>query len=142
MDGSDRGLMTGPEAAPDGHRPGTAGSRRGAAGPGVLDRPADPLEPMAQLFRGLRVAPRPPSRPGGGRGAARALQVAGRNELVRRGGRRWPGELAAQFTQPLAVLLAVAGVLAWASGTPRLAVAIAAVVLLNAGFAFAQERSE
>ena len=29
--------------------------------------------------------------------------------------------------------------LAWASGTPRLAIAIAAVILLNAGFAFAQE---
>ena len=37
------------------------------------------------------------------------------------------------------MLLAVAAVLAWASGTPRLAVAIAAVILLNAGFAFAQE---
>ena len=55
------------------------------------------------------------------------------------GGRRWPGELAAQFTQPLAVLLAVAAVLAWVSGSPRLAIAIAAVILLNAGFAFAQE---
>ena len=37
------------------------------------------------------------------------------------------------------MLLAVAAVLAWASGTPRLAIAIAAVILLNAGFAFAQE---
>ena len=37
------------------------------------------------------------------------------------------------------MLLAVAAVLAWATGTPRLAVAIAAVILLNAGFAFAQE---
>jgi len=44
-----------------------------------------------------------------------------------------------QFTQPLAVLLAVAAVLAWVSGTPRLAVAIVAVIFLNAGFAFAQE---
>ena len=33
----------------------------------------------------------------------------------------------------------MAAVLAWASGTPRLAIAIAAVILLNAGFAFAQE---
>jgi len=90
---------------------------------------------MAQLFRDLRAVP------GGlsGREAARRLEVSGPNELSRRGGRRWPGELAAQFTQPLAVLLAVAGVLAWASGTPRLAIAIAAVILLNAGFAFAQE---
>ena len=29
--------------------------------------------------------------------------------------------------------------LAWASGAPRLAVAIAAVIFLNAGFSFAQE---
>ena len=65
--------------------------------------------------------------------------MSGPNELVRRGGRRWPGELARQFTHPLALLLAAAAVLAWASGTPRLAVAIAAVILLNAGFAFAQE---
>ena len=90
---------------------------------------------MAQLFRDLRAVA------GGlsGREAARRLEVYGPNELARRGGRRWPGELAAQFTQPLAVLLAVAAVLAWASGTPRLAIAIAAVILLNAGFAFAQE---
>jgi magnesium-transporting ATPase (P-type) len=90
---------------------------------------------MAQLFRDLRAVPAGLS----GREAARRLEVYGPNELARSGGRRWPAELAAQFTQPLAVLLAVAAVLAWASGTPRLAVAIAAVILLNAGFAFAQE---
>ena len=139
MDGPDRGLLTGPEAAHDGHRPGTpatAGSRLGAAADtSVPNRLADPLEPMAQLFRDLRAVPAGLS----GREAARRLEVYGPNELARRGGRRWPGELAAQFTQPLAVLLALAGVLAWASGTPRLAIAIAAVILLNAGFAFAQE---
>ncbi|MFI7599391.1 cation-transporting P-type ATPase [Actinoplanes sp. NPDC049681] len=32
----------------------------------------------------------------------------GPNEVVRRTGRRWPGELLSQFTQPLAILLAVA----------------------------------
>jgi len=95
----------------------------------------NPLEPLAQLFRDLR------STPGGlsGREAARRLEAAGPNELARRGGRRWPGELAAQFTQPLALLLAVAAVLAWASGTPKLAIAIAVVILLNAAFSFAQE---
>jgi hypothetical protein len=46
------------------------------------------------------------------REAARRLEVFGPNELSRRGGRRWPGELARQFTQPLAVLLAVAALLA------------------------------
>ena len=75
----------------------------------------DPLEPMGQLFRDLRASPAGLS----GR-AARRLEVSRPNELARRGGRRWPGELAAQFTQPLAILLAVAAVLAWASGTPRL----------------------
>jgi calcium-translocating P-type ATPase len=47
--------------------------------------------------------------------------------------------MARQFTHPLAMLLAAAAVLAWASGTPRLGIAIAAVIVLNAGFAFAQE---
>jgi calcium-translocating P-type ATPase len=139
VDGPEHKLMTGPEAARNGQgpaTPSTVGSRRGAAaGRGDPDSPADPLEPMAQLFRDLRAGPAGLS----GREAARRLEVYGPNELARRGGRRWPGELAAQFTQPLAVLLAVAAVLAWASGTPRLAIAIAAVILLNAGFAFAQE---
>ncbi len=95
----------------------------------------DPLEPLAQLFQDLR------STPGGlsSREVGRRLAVTGPNELARRGGRRWPGELAGQFTHPLALLLAVAAVLAWASGTPRLAVAIAAVILLNAAFSFVQE---
>ena len=90
----------------------------------------DPLEPPAQLFQDLR------STPGGlsGREAARRLEVTGPNELGRRGGRTWPGELAGQFTHPLALLLALAAALAWASGTPRLAIAIAAVIFLNAAF--------
>ncbi len=37
------------------------------------------------------------------------------------------------------MLLAAAAVLAWVSGTPGLGIAIAAVIFLNAGFAFAQE---
>ena len=96
---------------------------------------ADPLEPLEELFRDLRASVAGLS----GREAARRLEVSGPNELVRRGGRRWPGELARQFTHPLALLLAAAAVLAWASGTPRLTVAIAAVILLNASFSFVQE---
>jgi magnesium-transporting ATPase (P-type) len=97
--------------------------------------PPDPLEPLAQLFRDLR------SSAGGlsGREAARRLAVSGPNELARRGGRRWPTELARQFTHPLALLLSLAAVLAWASGTPPLGIAIVTVIMLNAGFAFAQE---
>ena len=113
------------------HRPRSAGPD----GPAQLGGPADPLEPPAQLLRDLRSSSSGLS----GREAARRLQVFGPNELSRRGGRRWPGELARQFTQPLALLLAVAAVLAWVSGTPRLAIAIVAVIFLNAGFAFAQE---
>src|ERR1022692_4902165 len=117
-----RGELAGPDAA---------ASPPGAARPG----PADPLEPLAQLLRDLRSSPSGLS----DREAARRLEVSGPNELARRGGRRWPGELARQFTHPLAMLLAAAAVLAWASGTPRLGIAIAAVIVLNAGFAFAQE---
>ncbi len=103
--------------------------------PGGVQVTADPGESLAQLFRDTRSA-----RSGlSAREAARRLEVCGPNELTRRGGRRWPRELSRQFTQPLALLLALAGILAWASGTPRLAIAIVAVIFLNAGFAFAQE---
>ena len=116
------GVATRPRHAPD-SRPVLAGQS------------ANPLEPLAQLLRDLRAVPDGLS----GREAARRLQVAGPNELARRGGRRWPGELASQFTQPLAVLLAVAAALAWVTGTPRLGIAIVVVIVLNAGFAFAEE---
>jgi len=133
-------LMTQWAAPEDGRRPASleAGDSGPGAAPGAAEPgPASPQEPLAQLFRDLRASPRGlPDRE-----AMRRLEVAGPNELARRGSRRWPGELAAQFTQPLAVLLAVAAVLAWASGTPRLAIAIAAVILLNAGFAFRLVRS-
>jgi calcium-translocating P-type ATPase len=95
----------------------------------------DQQHPLAQLMRDLRAKPNGLA----GREAARRLVVHGPNELTRRGGRRWPRELLAQFTQPLAILLALAAVLAWAGGTPALAVAVTAVILLNAGFAFVQE---
>src|SRR5579863_7936596 len=99
------------------------------------EKSPDPLEPVAQLLCDLRTSPSGLS----DREAARRFEVSGANELARRGGRRWPGELAGQFTQPLALLLAAAAVLAWVSGTPRLGIAIVAVIFLNAGFAFVQE---
>jgi len=96
----------------------------------------DERQPPPELFRDLRT-----SAGGlGAREAGRRLTVYGPNELSRREGRSWPGELRAQFTQPLAVLLMVAAVLAWLGGAPQLAVAVVAVILLNAGFAFVQER--
>ena len=74
---------------------------------GTADGP-DPLEPLGQLYRDLRSSASGLA----GREAARRLEVYGPNELARRGGRRWPGELARQFTHPLALLLALAAVLA------------------------------
>lgn len=96
---------------------------------------ADERRQPAELFRDLRT-----SRQGlATKEADRRQLVYGPNELTRRGGPRWPGELLAQFTQPLAILLALAAVLAWLGGTPALSIAVVAVILLNAGFAFVQE---
>jgi magnesium-transporting ATPase (P-type) len=96
---------------------------------------ADQRRPLAELYRDLRTSPNGLST----REAARRLLVYGPNELTRRGGRQWPRELLAQVTQPLALLLAVAAVLAWVGGTPALSIAVIAVIVLNAGFAFVQE---
>ena len=77
--------------------PAAAGSAMAATtGQAVPGSPADPREPLAELFRDLRSSPAGLS----GREAARRLEVFGRNELARRGGRRWPGALARQFTHP------------------------------------------
>ncbi|NEB76362.1 cation-transporting P-type ATPase [Streptomyces sp. SID14478] len=95
----------------------------------------DERRPPAELFRDLRTSPSGLTT----REAARRQLIYGPNTLTRSGGRRWPGELLSQFTQPLAILLALAAVLAWAGGTPALSIAVVAVILLNAGFAFVQE---
>jgi calcium-translocating P-type ATPase len=96
----------------------------------------DERQPPTELLRHLR------STPSGlrSREAARRLTVHGPNELSRHHRRRWPRQLLAQFTQPLAILLMVAAVLAWAGHSPALAAAVVAVILLNAAFAFVQER--
>ncbi len=95
----------------------------------------DPGEPVHLLFRDLRSSPDGLSE----QEAARRLLVDGPNVLARRGGPRWPRELAAQFTHPLAILLAVAAVLAAVNGTLTLAEAVVAVIVINAVFAFFQE---
>jgi calcium-translocating P-type ATPase len=71
--------------------------------------------------------------------AARRLLQHGPNELTRRGGAQWPRELGRQLTHPLALLLWLAGALAFAVGSDTVAIAVVLVILLNAGFAFAQE---
>jgi calcium-translocating P-type ATPase len=96
----------------------------------------EPREPLEFLLRELATRPEGLSE----REAARRLVRYGPNELVRRGGRRWPREVLNQLAHPLALLLWAAAALALAAGTPVLGAAIGAVVILNAAFAFAQER--
>ena len=111
-------------------------------GPRVADLPEagarpgfQPTERVELLLRDLRSNPDGLS----DREAERRLIVHGPNELKRRGGRRWPHELAAQFTHPLALLLWAAAGLAWTAGIVPVAIAIVVVIVINAAFAFAQE---
>jgi calcium-translocating P-type ATPase len=100
------------------------------------DLAVDPLESIDRLLRDLRTR-----RSGlSDREAARRLVVFGPNELVRRRGRGWLRELVQQLVHPLALLLWLAAGLAAVSGTTPLAIAIVIVILINALFAFLQER--
>jgi calcium-translocating P-type ATPase len=100
------------------------------------DAPAlDPTEAAEGLLRRLKSSLEGLS----SREAQRRLIQFGPNELTRRGGRRWPRELARQFTHPLALLLVAAAGLAWIAGIVAVALAIVVVILLNAAFAFVQE---
>jgi magnesium-transporting ATPase (P-type) len=96
----------------------------------------DPTEPLPRLLHDLG------STSGGlsSREAARRRVQHGPNVLTRRAGPSWIRDLVRQFTHPLALLLWVAAALAALDGTVPLAIAILAVIVLNAGLAFAQER--
>ena len=96
----------------------------------------DPQESTDRLLRDLRTRRDGLSR----REAERRTLVYGTNELIRHRGRTWPRQLLRQFTHPLALLLWMAAVLAAFSGSAPLGVAIVIVILLNAAFAFVQER--
>ena len=98
--------------------------------------PVNPEEPLDRLLRDLRSRREGLSE----REAGRRLVSAGPNELVRTKARGWAWELMQQLVHPLALLLWLAGALAWLDGTPPLAVAIVLVIVLNAAFAFVQER--
>ena len=74
------------------------------------------------------------------REASRRLQQFGANEIRRETGPPWWRSLLDQFIHPLALLLWFAAGLSLATGVLPLAVAIVAVIVLNAAFAFAQER--
>jgi calcium-translocating P-type ATPase len=103
--------------------------------PSPVDAGIDPEERIDLLLRHLNTR-----REGlRGREAGDRLEQFGPNEITRRAGPGRLRELVRQFTHPLALLLWAAAVLALAGGTPALAVAIVAVIVLNAVFAFAQE---
>jgi calcium-translocating P-type ATPase len=95
----------------------------------------DPTERVDLLMRDLRASPAGLS----AAEAQRRLIQYGRNELRRRGGRMWPGELARQLAHPLALLLWLAAALSFAVGSYTVAVAVLLVIVLNALFAFVQE---
>jgi calcium-translocating P-type ATPase len=113
----------------------SAGAVRARA-PTPDEAAGDPRDPLGRLQRDLRAGPEGLA----SREAARRLVVYGPNALRRRGGRAWPRALAKQFVHPLALLLWLAGALAFVGGAPTLGAAILAVIVLNALFAFAQER--
>jgi calcium-translocating P-type ATPase len=96
----------------------------------------DAGRPLAEVLRDLRTS----STGLTSKEAARRQIAYGANTLFRPASRQWPRELMSQFTQPLALLLMVAAALAWAGGTPTLSLAVILVIVLNAGFAFFQER--
>jgi calcium-translocating P-type ATPase len=73
------------------------------------------------------------------REAERRVAQFGRNEISRTAQRSWVRELVRQLVHPLALLLWVAAALASASGSQTLAIAIVAVILLNAALAYMQE---
>ncbi|MCW2617579.1 MAG: cation transport ATPase [Modestobacter sp.] len=106
------------------------------ADPTIAGPLLDPRESVARLLRDLDSQPSGLS----GREAARRLERYGPNALTVGHHRTWPRALVRQFTHPLAVLLLLAAVLSVVAGTPSLAWAILAVVVLNAVFSFVQER--
>lgn len=106
---------------------------------GVDPSPAASVDPRGSVERVLRDLR---SRPQGlaQREADRRLIVYGPNELTRSAEHHPWRDLAHQLTHPLALLLWMAAALAVLTDTPELALAIAAVIVVNAVFAFAQEQ--
>lgn len=105
-------------------------------GKGASPRVIDATEPLDRLLGVLRS-----SREGlTDREAARRLVAYGPNEIRRsRGSGAWR-QLGRQFVHPLALLLWAAALLAWIGGIVAVSIAVIAVIVLNAAFAFGQER--
>ena len=95
----------------------------------------DPEEAADRLLRDLRSAAEGLST----REAQRRLLQYGPNTLRRQRKRRWPAELARQFTHPLALLLWLAAGLLVIVGSNVVAAAVVLIIGLNAAFSFVQE---
>ena len=105
--------------------------------PDLLSTPGlDPEEDVARLLAHLRTQAEGLDE----REAARRLAQVGANEIRRGTSTPWWRSLLDQLIHPLALLLWVAAALSLITGVLSLAVAIVVVILLNAAFAFAQER--
>ena len=96
----------------------------------------DPQETVARLYAHLGTQPAGLSE----REAERRLLQYGPNAIAHTAGPRWFGELVRQLAHPLALLLWLAAALSAVSGNRTLALAIVAVICLNAALAFAQEQ--
>ena len=96
---------------------------------GVSPRPPRAIYPCVVANTGLTQ-----------REAQRRLMTHGPNVIRRRAGATWPRLALEQLVHPLALLLWVAAALAMATSQWAIAIAVIAVVLLNAAFAFLQER--
>jgi calcium-translocating P-type ATPase len=114
-----------------------------AAGAGVSGSPAgagsvasvDPQERIESLLAHLGTGSAGLS----SREADRRLTQFGPNEISRTAQSSWIAELVRQFVHPLALLLWVAAALSALSGSMTLAIAIVAVIVLNAALAYVQE---
>jgi magnesium-transporting ATPase (P-type) len=102
---------------------------------GVSAVALDPEEAADLVLRDLRSGPEGLTT----REAQRRLLQYGPNSLQRRHKRRWPAELARQFTHPLALLLWLAAGLLLIVGSNIVAAAVVLIIGLNAAFSFVQE---
>jgi calcium-translocating P-type ATPase len=105
------------------------------ARPDFVPAAVDPQERIDSLLAHLGTRPDGLS----SREAQRRLMQYGPNVITRAEGHSQWRELLRQLAHPLAILLWMAAGLAAASGSRTLAVAIVAVILLNAALAYAQE---
>ncbi|HET7310656.1 MAG TPA: cation-transporting P-type ATPase [Mycobacteriales bacterium] len=108
----------------------------GSTWPDTEDPVAATEEPLPAFLGRLRASTKGLST----REANRRLLHVGPNLLPAPARSRWLRDLSDQLVHPLALVLWGAATLAWLSGTRMIAVAIVAVILVNAVFAFVQEQ--